>query len=54
MRNQQYDWQQYHNAWQQYYHQYFYKYYANWYQQQKTALEESAQKQIQEAHTPEP
>lgn len=43
MRNEQYDWQQYHNAWQQYYHQYFYRYYANWWQQQKAQLDVSAQ-----------
>lgn len=49
MRNEEYDWQQYHNAWQQYYHQYFYRYYAGWWQQQKTQLEESTQKQLQEA-----
>lgn len=34
MRHQQYDWQKYHTAWQQYYQQYFYKYYANWWQNQ--------------------
>lgn len=38
LRNQPYDWQQYHNAWQQYYHQYFYRYYAGWWQQQKQQL----------------
>lgn len=35
MRNEPYDWTQYHNAWQQYYQDYFYKYYANWWQQQR-------------------
>lgn len=35
MREEPYDWQQYHNAWQQYYHQYFYRYYANWWNQQR-------------------
>jgi sortase A len=35
LRNEPYDWQQYHNAWQQYYHQYFYRYYAGWWQQQR-------------------
>lgn len=35
MRNQPYDWQKYHTAWQQYYHQYFYQYYAGWWQQQQ-------------------
>lgn len=41
MREQSYDWQQYHTAWQQYYHQYFYRYYAGWWQQQKQQLEQS-------------
>lgn len=35
MRDEPYDWTQYHSAWQQYYQQYFYKYYANWWQQQR-------------------
>ena len=35
MREEPYDWQQYHSAWQQYYHQYFYRYYATWWQQQR-------------------
>ena len=39
MREQQYDWDQYHTAWQQYYHQYFYRYYAGWWQQQKQQIE---------------
>jgi sortase A len=43
MRNQSYDWQQYHTAWQQYYHQYFYRYYAGWWQQQKQQIESEAQ-----------
>lgn len=34
LKNEPYDWQQYHSAWQQYYHQYFYRYYAGWWQQQ--------------------
>jgi sortase A len=43
MRNQSYDWEQYHTAWQQYYHQYFYRYYAGWWQQQKQQLEATSQ-----------
>ena len=39
MREEPYDWQKYHNAWQQYYHQYFYRYYAGWWQQQKGQIE---------------
>lgn len=35
MRNEPFDMEQYHTAWQQYYHQYFYRYYANWWQQQQ-------------------
>ncbi|MCA9308892.1 sortase [Candidatus Saccharibacteria bacterium] len=35
MRNEPFDMDQYHAAWQQYYHQYFYRYYANWWQQQQ-------------------
>ena len=46
MRNQPYDWQQYHTAWQQYYHQYFYRYYAGWWQQQKQQIEDNAKQQI--------
>lgn len=34
MRDQPYDWQKYHSAWQQYYQQYFHRYYTNWIQQQ--------------------
>ncbi len=47
MRNQSYDWQQYHTAWQQYYHQYFYRYYAGWWQQQKKQIESEAQQAVQ-------
>lgn len=39
MREEPYDWQKYHTAWQQYYHQYFYRYYADWWHQQKQQLE---------------
>lgn len=46
MRNEQYDWQHYHNAWQQYYHQYFYRYYASWWQQQKAQMEEASKAQL--------
>lgn len=42
MRNEQYNWDAYHTAWQQYYHQYFYQYYAGWWQQQKKQLEAPA------------
>lgn len=35
MREEPFDWQTYHQAWQQYYHRYFYQYYANWWRQQK-------------------
>ena len=38
MREEPYNWDQYHTAWQQYYHQYFYRYYAGWWQQQKEQL----------------
>lgn len=48
MRDQSYDWQQYHTAWQQYYHQYFYRYYAGWWMQQKQQLESAPQKQLSE------
>lgn len=48
MRNQSYDWQQYHTAWQQYYHQYFYRYYAGWWQQQKQQIETEALQNIQQ------
>ena len=43
MREEPYDWQQYHNAWQQYYHQYFYRYYASWWQQQRQQNQQSKQ-----------
>lgn len=39
----EYNMEQYHTAWQQYYHHYFYRYYAGWYQQQKQQLETQAQ-----------
>ncbi len=39
MREEPFDWQLYHTAWQQYYHRYFYQYYANWWLQQKPYLE---------------
>lgn len=45
MRQEPYDWQQYHSAWQQYYHQYFYRYYAGWWQQQRAQIEESGRQQ---------
>ncbi|HMS31566.1 MAG TPA: sortase [Candidatus Saccharibacteria bacterium] len=45
MRDEPYDWQRYHNAWQQYYHQYFYRYYAGWWQQQKGQIEAEAHQQ---------
>ncbi|MCA9328359.1 sortase, partial [Candidatus Saccharibacteria bacterium] len=35
MREEPFDWQAYHRAWQQYYHRYFYQYYANWWRQQQ-------------------
>lgn len=35
MRNEPFDAQQYHTAWQQYYRQYFHTYYTNWWQQQQ-------------------
>ena len=47
MRQEPYDWQRYHTAWQQYYHQYFYRYYAGWWQQQKQQLEQTVQSQTQ-------
>lgn len=43
MREEPYNWDQYHTAWQQYYHQYFYRYYAGWWQQQKAQLPDQAQ-----------
>lgn len=45
MRDEPYDWQKYHNAWQQYYHQYFYRYYAGWWQQQRAQLENEVTKE---------
>lgn len=53
MRNQNYDWQQYHTAWQQYYHQYFYQYYAGWWHQQKQQLEAQATQPTGEKTEPE-
>lgn len=38
MREEPYDWDQYHSAWQQYYHQYFYRYYAGWWQQEQSKI----------------
>lgn len=35
MRQQPYDWGQYHTAWQNYYRQYFHRYYTGWWQQQR-------------------
>jgi len=49
MREQPFDPQRYHNAWQQYYQQYFYRYYASWWQQQQTQLEN---KKIEENNYP--
>ncbi len=49
MREQPYDWDQYHTAWQQYYHQYFYRYYAGWWHQQKSELEKNQQAAISQA-----
>lgn len=40
MREEPFDWQTYHSAWQQYYHRYFYQYYAGWWQQQQKNLPE--------------
>lgn len=45
MRQEPYDWRQYHSAWQQYYHQYFYRYYAGWWHQQKQQIEKQAHEQ---------
>jgi sortase A len=42
MREEPYDWNAYHSAWQQYYHQYFYRYYATWWQQQRSQVEAQA------------
>ncbi len=49
MRQQPFDVQHYHTAWQQYYHQYFYRYYAGWWQQQKQQIESNAEASIQSA-----
>lgn len=46
LKNEPYDWQQYHNAWQQYYHQYFYRYYAGWWQQQRQQVASSTAQNI--------
>jgi len=55
MREEPYDWQKYHNAWQQYYNQYFYRYYAGWWQQQRTQLEAEVKQQAEQgAHISEP
>ncbi len=54
LREEPYDWQQYHNAWQQYYHQYFYRYYASWWQQQRQqnqAVQQAAAQVPQTAQT---
>jgi len=51
MRQQPFDVETYHNAWQQYYHQYFYRYYAGWWQQQKTQIESEAKAQAQSEAT---
>lgn len=55
MREEPFDWQAYHRAWQQYYHRYFYQYYAGWRLQQKpyqTAQSENniAQPEDEEAY----
>ena len=49
MREEPYDWQQYHNAWQHYYHQYFYRYYAGWWHQQRQQIEDNAHAQAVQA-----
>lgn len=43
MREEPYDWNTYHSAWQQYYQQYFYRYYASWWQQQRQQMENNRQ-----------
>ena len=48
MRQEPYDIQRYHAAWQQYYHQYFYRYYAGWWQQQKKQIESEANDKAQQ------
>lgn len=48
MREEPYDWDQYHSAWQQYYHQYFYRYYAGWWQRQQEQLPSQTQQTAQE------
>lgn len=50
LRDESYDWQQYHTAWQQYYHQYFYRYYAGWWQQQRQQLETAASSKAEETN----
>lgn len=51
MRQQPYDFDKYHTAWQSYYHQYFYRYYAGWWQQQKQQIETNAASAAQQAQT---
>lgn len=46
MRQEPYNWEQYHSAWQQYYNQYFYRYYAGWWQQQKQQIEDTTRQNI--------
>jgi sortase A len=54
MREEPYNWDQYHTAWQQYYHQYFYRYYAGWWQQQKEQLPaQNTAAQTSDVQTPE-
>lgn len=45
MREEPYDWNQYHSAWQQYYQQYFHRYYSSWWQQQRQQMEQNRQVQ---------
>lgn len=47
MREEPFDWNLYHSAWQQYYHRYFYQYYANWWLQQKPYTQARQQNQAQ-------
>lgn len=49
-KQQPYNWQQYHSAWQQYYHQYFYRYYAGWWTQQKQELD-NQQARLEQANS---
>ncbi|MCB9823245.1 sortase [Candidatus Nomurabacteria bacterium] len=51
LKNEPYDWQQYHSAWQQYYHQYFYRYYAGWWQQNQQVATLPAQNAPQNSDT---